>query len=194
MDQNIKLTTEYADSLPGQPPNIIEFGYGDSPFGTTLIAWANQHICRVAFCDQPTSDFENELRKFWPKTPIVKNNPGALDFAKQLFDKTSATRGFSLLVKGSQFQIKVWEALLQVKPGEVISYQALASLAGSPNASRAVGSAMAANKVAYLIPCHRVIRKNGDLGSYRWGRDKKAAMLQWEKRYDKGQHGGQVYL
>ena len=85
-----------------------------------------------------------------------------------------------VLVRGTTFQVKVWEALMSLSPGELTSYEALARRVGNPRAVRAVASANAANAVAYLIPCHRVIRKSGALGGYRWGLGRKLALLSWE--------------
>ncbi|MEK9951054.1 MAG: MGMT family protein, partial [Curvibacter sp.] len=82
--------------------------------------------------------------------------------------------------RGTPFQLKVWEALLRLPPGRRVSYTQLATLAGQPRAQRAVGSALAANTIAYLIPCHRVIRESGESGHYRWGDERKSAMLAWE--------------
>ncbi|MGV8933655.1 MAG: methylated-DNA--[protein]-cysteine S-methyltransferase, partial [Gallionellaceae bacterium] len=85
-----------------------------------------------------------------------------------------------VVLKGTNFQIKVWEALLRVKPGQLVSYGNLAGMAGYPNASRAVGTALAANTVGVLIPCHRVIRESGEMSCYRWGVNRKVALLAWE--------------
>ncbi|MDJ0806749.1 MAG: methylated-DNA--[protein]-cysteine S-methyltransferase, partial [Gammaproteobacteria bacterium] len=86
----------------------------------------------------------------------------------------------SVLLHGTNFQLKVWEALLQIGSSRIVSYSTLARMAGSPNAQRAVGSALAANRLAYLIPCHRVIRESGDVGEYRWGGQRKLAIQAWE--------------
>ncbi|CAN0604141.1 unnamed protein product, partial [Ectocarpus sp. 12 AP-2014] len=97
-----------------------------------------------------------------------------------LFKRPLERGRIHLLLRGTNFQIKVWEALLRVAPGQLASYQQLARLAEYPGASRAVGSAMARNRIAYLIPCHRVIRQTGDFGSYRWGVERKLAIHSWE--------------
>jgi AraC family transcriptional regulator of adaptative response/methylated-DNA-[protein]-cysteine methyltransferase len=98
----------------------------------------------------------------------------------QLFGQTPTGQSVSLLVKGTNFQVKVWEALLRTPMGHVTSYGDLAAASGSPGASRAVGTAMACNQLAVLIPCHRVIRENGVIGQYRWGSERKSALLLWE--------------
>jgi len=87
----------------------------------------------------------------------------------------------SLYVRGTDFQLQVWRALLEVPPGEITTYGRLAEAVGRPGAARAVGGAVAANPVAYLIPCHRVVRTSGELGGYRWGVERKRAMLEWER-------------
>jgi len=84
------------------------------------------------------------------------------------------------MLRGTNFQIKVWEALISVTPGEIVSYTQLATMAGTPKASRSVGTAIGKNNIALLIPCHRVIRETGEIGSYRWGSARKAALLAWE--------------
>jgi AraC family transcriptional regulator of adaptative response/methylated-DNA-[protein]-cysteine methyltransferase len=95
-----------------------------------------------------------------------------------------APQKLHLLLRGTNFQIKVWKALMNIGSSRVVSYSTLARLAGSPKAQRAVGGALAANRIGYLIPCHRVIRESGDVGVYRWGSDRKAMMLAWEKAVD----------
>jgi len=92
----------------------------------------------------------------------------------------SITRRAHLMLRGSNFQIKVWEALIRVAPGEIVSYTRLAHMAGTPKARRSVATAIGKNNLALLIPCHRVIRETGEIGNYRWGSDRKAALLAWE--------------
>ena len=98
----------------------------------------------------------------------------------QIFHRELKPGKLHLLLRGTNFQVKVWEALMRVPAGELISYQSLAKQAGNEKASRAVGSAMASNRIAYLIPCHRVIRSGGDWGNYRWGIERKIAIHGWE--------------
>lgn len=100
--------------------------------------------------------------------------------AHQLFSPAASSKPLTLLLKGTNFQIKVWEALLRIPPGQVVSYAAVAAAVGRPGASQAVGGAVGANAIGYLIPCHRVIQQHGGLGGYRWGETRKQALLGWE--------------
>jgi AraC family transcriptional regulator of adaptative response/methylated-DNA-[protein]-cysteine methyltransferase len=89
-------------------------------------------------------------------------------------------RPLSVLLRGTNFQIKVWEALMHISTGQLASYGDLAALAGAPQAARAVGTALAHNRIAVLVPCHRVIREGGQVGQYRWGSERKIALIAWE--------------
>ena len=98
-------------------------------------------------------------------------------------DNAATTHAFR-----SNFPFKVWEALLRIEPGQVLSYSQLARQAGNPRAARAIGSALAANTIGFLIPCHRVLRESGDIGEYRWGSERKAAMIAWEASHVSATH------
>jgi AraC family transcriptional regulator of adaptative response/methylated-DNA-[protein]-cysteine methyltransferase len=117
----------------------------------------------------------------WPHATWTHDDAGAARWLGQAFamdtPATDAAPPVRLLLRGTNFQVQVWKALLAVAPGEVVSYQALAARIGRPRAARAVGTAVAANTIACLIPCHRVIRESGDFGQYRWGPVRKAALL-----------------
>lgn len=103
----------------------------------------------------------------------------AVILAERIFNRSQPEK-FHLIIQGTIFQIKVWEALLNIGSSQLASYSTLAKLAGSPKAQRAVGSALAMNKIGFLIPCHRVIRGDGETGQYRWGSDRKLSMQAWE--------------
>ncbi|MES9863518.1 MAG: methylated-DNA--[protein]-cysteine S-methyltransferase [Candidatus Thiodiazotropha sp. LLP2] len=158
----------------------ISFGTADSPFGNSLIAWTDRGICALSFCDQSSSEQEKGLAQSWPEATISVNDRAARKLLKQIFYHKPEPGKLHLLLRGTNFQVKVWEALLNIGTSRIISYSSLAQMAGSPKAQRAVGSALAENQIGYLIPCHRVIRGNGDTGIYRWGNDRKLAMLAWE--------------
>ena len=176
---------------PGQYKNygqglFISFGTHPTPFGTCLIATTETGICHLSFLSG--SDHEDaieDLQKRWHQARITREQATTADLAQQIFQNRSNS-ALPLHINGTNFQIKVWQALLNVPIGNLISYQGLAELAGYPNASRAVGSAMARNPVAYLIPCHRVVRQSGLIGNYRWGNARKKAIIAWEsaKRLD----------
>ncbi|MES9851983.1 MAG: methylated-DNA--[protein]-cysteine S-methyltransferase [Candidatus Thiodiazotropha sp. L084R] len=158
----------------------ISYGIADSPFGDSLIAWTDRGICALSFCDQSCSEQEKGLAQTWPEATITCNAKAASKLLKQVFCNKPEPGKLHLLLRGTNFQVKVWEALLNIGTSRLISYSSLAQMAGSPKAQRAVGSALAENQIGYLIPCHRVIRGNGDTGIYRWGNDRKLAMLVWE--------------
>lgn len=165
--------------LKGEGLTIL-FGSASTPFGEALIGWTERGICYLAFHCQEMETYLQQLQKEWPKAEFLEASLEAAQLLGSIFSKPNLEKPLYLLLKGTNFQIKVWEALLKVGDGEVISYSQLADLAGSPKASRAVGSAMAANKIGFLIPCHRVIRESGELGHYRWGIERKTAMQAWE--------------
>lgn len=158
----------------------LGFGRAPTPFGPALIGWTPRGICHLAFCgDDPAAD-EARLAACWPAAERVGDDATAAQLAARIFPTDAEPGRLHLVLRGTNFQIKVWEALVGVEPSRVISYSQLAAMAGAPKAQRAVGSALAANTIGYLIPCHRVIRESGDPGNYRWGSNRKAAMLAWE--------------
>ncbi len=156
----------------------IRFGEAPTPFGNTLIAWTQRGICHLGFveCDAAAHAVIN-LKHDWPMATFVSDRKGALQLAAEIFKASPSARPLHLMLRGTNFQIKVWEALMSVAPGEIVSYSQLARMAGMPKASRSVGTAIGKNNIALLIPCHRVIRETGEIGGYRWGSDRKAALL-----------------
>lgn len=158
----------------------IGYGWGASPFGMALIAWTPHGVCHLGFHDEQELCFEDELTREWPKACLRRDEAQAGRLAAQIFSARPQPGALHLVLRGTNFQIKVWEALLRVGSGELISYSRLATLAGSPGASRAVGSALAGNRIGYLIPCHRVIRETGEPGQYRWGGERKLVIQGWE--------------
>jgi len=150
----------------------IRYGHGDSPFGICSVATTKRGICALAF-DNVTAA---ELRARWPGARLAADPAGARELLDRVFDNP-APGPFQLHLKASNFQFQVWRALLRVAPGTTISYGELADGIGRPGAARAVGQAVGSNPVAYLIPCHRVLRGDGEIGGYRWGPSRKAVML-----------------
>jgi len=159
----------------------IRYGVHESPFGPTLVAVTARGICGLHFVDR-VSDGAPRLRRDWPGAELRQDPAGTAPIAERIFRPLSsnAGRALALLVKGSNFQVKVWRALLELPFGSITTYGHIAERVGAPGAARAVGGAIGANPVAWLIPCHRVIRESGTLGGYRWGPDRKAVMLGWE--------------
>lgn len=161
----------------------ITYGFGLSPFGECLLASTDRGICHLGFVDGGgRARALDQLYRSWPKA-IFTERPGPIaSIRKAIFriDRKPGSKPFNLLLKGTNFQIKVWQALLNIPEGYVASYRDIASHIGNPGASRAVGRAVAVNPVAYLIPCHRVIAGSGKIHSYRWGSVRKKAIIGWE--------------
>ncbi len=156
----------------------IHYGLHDTPFGRALIAVTPRGICRLAFFDDKPDKLIKQLGRDWPLAGIKREDNKTRALIDQLF-KTGkpADKPLSLFVKGTNFQVNVWRALLGIEPGRLLSYQQLAQLINRPTAARAVGNAVGANPVAFIIPCHRVINASGVIGNYRWGPTRKRAMI-----------------
>ena len=140
-------------------------------------------VLRRTLSTPTTSGFTTalaELAAGWSQARLVEDRDVAAAFVTRAFAPAPDGRPIPLSVQGTNFQIRVWEALLRIPPGHVVSYHALARHLGKPTAARAVAGAVAANPVSFLIPCHRVIRQSGVVSGYRWGRVRKQAMLGWE--------------
>lgn len=161
----------------------IRWGIHPSPFGDALFALTDRGLCRLSFVGDDAAATIEELRTDWPGARLVEAPVASRALAGELRRRLRGApdRPLPLLLKGTPFQLKVWEALLSVPEGAVTSYQSLASAIGQPRATRAVGSAIAANPIALLIPCHRVLRATGQLGDYRWGPVRKRAVLALEQ-------------
>lgn len=158
----------------------IGFGCAPTPFGDALLGWTSKGVCFFEFYDGEYATKQSALQAQWPEAILKRNDAHALRLARQIFPAIPQPRKLHLVLRGTNFQLKVWEALLKVAPGQTVSYSRLACMIDAPNAQRAVGTALAANTLGYLIPCHRVIRETGETGHYRWGSHRKAAMLMWE--------------
>ncbi len=160
----------------------IEYGVGDTPFGKALVAATPRGICSFSFLDHSDSaESLRHLRAKWPGAVFRENRERANEIIAAMFGRQGKKdHPLSLHVAGTNFQVNVWKALLQIPPGAVASYSQIAAAVGHPGAARAVGSAIGANPVAFLIPCHRVIRQNGQLGGYHWGETRKQAIHAWE--------------
>ncbi len=163
----------------------IRFGAAPTPFGDWLVGEGPRGICHVAFFDENGLEAAvAQLRGEWPRASLVPDDGGgAQRLADSVFDDSDepgARDPLRIFVRATPFQLRVWRALIRIPAGALVSYRALAAHAGNPKASRAVGTAVSQNSVAYLIPCHRVIRETGVIGNYRWGQTRKRAMIAWE--------------
>lgn len=184
------LTVKLYGMTPGEIKTkgsalTIRYGVHATPFGPCVIATTPRGICALNFVEPGTIGRQlKDLRHAWPGVRLSKDQAGTAALVRRIFASTGRAHtsdiGLALAVRGTAFQIKVWEALLRIPSGRVTSYRDLARRVGRATASRAVGRAVARNPVAYLIPCHRVIRGTGVLGEYRWGPARKQALLGWE--------------
>jgi len=157
-------------------------GFADSPFGKCLIAKSPRGICHLSFVESEKTALA-ELQKDWPHSKLKRDDAGAAQLALEIFarpDDSHSRLALRAFVRGTPFQVRVWRALLQVQPGTLTSYGRLASAIEKPAAARAVGTAVGQNPLAYLIPCHRVIRETGVIGDYHWGQIRKRALIAWE--------------
>jgi AraC family transcriptional regulator of adaptative response/methylated-DNA-[protein]-cysteine methyltransferase len=160
---------------------MIRHGLANTPFGTAFMAETPRGLCRLVFVDGRGAGAELEnLRNAWPKARFERDDARAASLAAKIWSHESVV--LPLSVTGTNFQVQVWRALLELEPGQSVSYSALARKLGKPNAARAVGSAVGANPIAWVIPCHRVLREGGKLGGYRWGAARKQMIHRWEDR------------
>jgi AraC family transcriptional regulator of adaptative response/methylated-DNA-[protein]-cysteine methyltransferase len=158
----------------------VNYSFAESPFGNLVVASTSKGICYMAFNDDEDEAFKRLKDKF-PSAFFTRK----LDLVQQnalfIFQRDwSRLQEIKLHLKGTDFQLKVWEALLKIPMGQLAAYGTIADRLGVPGASRAVGTAIGNNPVAFLIPCHRVIRSSGDFGGYMWGSTRKAAIIGWE--------------
>lgn len=161
----------------------VRYGFHPTPFGECLIGVTARGVCHLAFVAPVTrAEALERLKQDWSCATLVPDQDATRAAAAKAFPPPGSTDrpALALHVKGTNFQLKVWRALLEIPPGQVTTYGDLAAKVGNPKASRAVGAAVGSNPVSYLIPCHRVIRSTGELGGYAWGPDRKRVMLALE--------------
>jgi AraC family transcriptional regulator of adaptative response/methylated-DNA-[protein]-cysteine methyltransferase len=162
----------------------IRWSVEPTPLGKAIFSATDRGLCGVSFVgDEGAGEIEDELRALWPEATLTRDRAAVRGYAEQLTARLSGEAGapLPLLLRGTDLQLKVWEALLQIPAGRVLAYSDVAKLAGAPRAVRAVASAVAANPVACLVPCHRVIHATGAFGQYHWGAARKAALLGLER-------------
>lgn len=173
---------------PGEYKNggaslTINYSFSDSPFGEILVASTARGICYLAFPDDGHDAF-SQLKHIFPKANyenrMDENQQKAIAFFSQDWTNTSLIK---LHVKGTDFQLKVWHALLNIPMGRLSTYNRVANMIGNPRANQAVGTAVGHNPVSYIIPCHRVIQSTGSLGQYHWGKSLKTAIIGWESSH-----------
>lgn len=161
----------------------IYYAYHDSPFGYALFAVTDRGICGLSFHDSiDDSGGLDYLRENWQNAELVKDSTRTQYYYDKIFSKgmIQSNNKIQILLKGTNFQLKVWDALLRIPAGKLCSYHDIAKMISLPNANQAVGNAIGANPVSYLIPCHRVIKNMGVIGNYHWGPIRKKAIIGWE--------------
>ena len=163
----------------------LRHGYAASPFGRIHAATSARGLAHLVFVDGSDSAALAQLKVRWPRATLDRDDQAIAELARQIFVERRGRVALSL--PGTNFQFKVWQALLQLGSRGPTSYSEIARAIGQPTASRAVGQAVGANPVAWLIPCHRVLRRDGGLGGYRWGVERKRAMLAWEHATSAGE-------
>jgi AraC family transcriptional regulator of adaptative response/methylated-DNA-[protein]-cysteine methyltransferase len=162
----------------------IDYGFHETPFGTALLGATDRGVCWLSFLnigDEPKVEMDH-MKEHWHNSVFHQDQELTKKIAEKIFghEDTKAQNKIHVLVKGTNFQVKVWEALLRLPVGTVTTYQDIAQRIKNPKAMQAVGSAVGSNHIAYLIPCHRVIRKDGILGEYRWTAARKKSIIGWE--------------
>jgi AraC family transcriptional regulator of adaptative response/methylated-DNA-[protein]-cysteine methyltransferase len=177
-------------SLEGVTPQLykkggeglqVHYGYHATPFGMCFLAASEKGICALSFVDETSERTEYEaFAAKWHFAQLQHNPQYTQQLVQQIFNPSHRLDKLHLLVQGTNFQLKVWEALLRIPAGALSTYEQIARSIGHPKAMRAVGSAIGDNPIAYLIPCHRIIRKEGKIGGYQWGTARKSAIIGWE--------------
>src|SRR5262245_13194578 len=166
----------------------LDMGYGfhPSPFGEALLIVTERGVAGLAFVDedkaQSREDVLADMKGRWPKAQFRAAPERTAPFARQIFNPGtwSKDRPVRLVMIGTDFEVRVWESLLQIPMGRAVSYHDIARHLGQPTASRAVGSAVGRNPISFVVPCHRVLRGDGSLGGYHWGLTRKRALIGWE--------------
>lgn len=159
---------------------VIEYGIHSSPFGLCMIANSAKGICALEFIDDNQQLIIDRFLLKWHEATVIQNQQNTHSTLMSVFsDKQQVVK---VLLSGSPFQIKVWEELIKIPGGTLVSYNYVANAIGMPSASRAAASAIGKNNIGYIIPCHRVIRSTGGMGGYKWGIERKKAIIGWEKQ------------
>lgn len=161
---------------PHHRPDTLRLGVGATPWGWALVAWHRDGVVHLALADDEARLWA-EWRADWPEQAFERDDAQAAQWLRPLLPQGTPANPVPVVLRGTPFQQQVWQALLHVPLGETLTYTALAQRIGRPTAARAVGSAVAANRIAVLVPCHRVVPQQGGVGGYRWGVPRKVALL-----------------
>ena len=163
----------------------ITYGFGETPFGEALIGFTDKGICYLGFIDDNKTEIFNRFNELWENANLVHNEIAANEYLENIFVKN---KKYNLFVKGTNLQVNVWKALLNLPNGVVATYQDIANYLDKPKAVRAIASAIGRNHVGYLIPCHRVIAKSGAMSGYRWGIERKKILIAYESVKENNQN------
>lgn len=155
----------------------ITYGFGQTPFGEALIGFTDKGICYLGFIDNNKKEIFQRFNELWENANLIFDEKLACEYLENIFVKNQK---YPLLVKGTNLQINVWKALLNLPNGIVATYSDIANYLDKPKAVRAIASAIGRNHIGYLIPCHRVIAKSGAMSGYRWGIERKKILIAYE--------------
>ena len=161
----------------------MSYGFHPSPFGTALVMTTERGLAGLAFADPGEEQAAlADMRSRWPMANIVEDCAGTAPLAARVFDPSlwRANRPLRIVLIGTDFEVRVWETLLEIPLGRAMTYSAIAAKLGASKATRAVGAAVGKNPLSFVVPCHRVLGKSGDITGYHWGLTRKRAMLGWE--------------
>ncbi|MDP1909273.1 MAG: bifunctional helix-turn-helix domain-containing protein/methylated-DNA--[protein]-cysteine S-methyltransferase [Hyphomicrobium sp.] len=161
----------------------LRYGFHPSPFGTAIVIASGRGLAGLAFADPGEEPVAlADMQRRWPRATYVEDRAGTAALAQRVFDTTlwKPEQPLRVVLIGTDFEVRVWEKLLTIPMGKLTTYSDLAAKSGSPKAARAVGAAVGKNPICFVVPCHRVIGKNGDITGYHWGLTRKRAMLGWE--------------
>ncbi len=156
----------------------ITYGYGYTPFGNALIATTKRGVCFLGFYDKSSNAVDKRFKEIWANANLINDNEKAFEILNNIFMKKD--KKFNLYVKGTNFQINVWKALINIPNGSITTYQDVAKYINNAKAVRAVANAIGSNPIGYLIPCHRVLGKSGAITGYRWGIERKQVLVAYE--------------
>ena len=162
---------------------VLTYGFHDSPFGTALVMATPRGLCGLAFADHGEEAAAlADMRARWPRAYVVEDQAGTAPLAARVFSPAAwrPERPLRVVLIGTDFEVRVWETLLAIPLGRAATYSGIAAKLGRPSAARAVGAAVGKNPLSFVVPCHRVLGRSGDLCGYHWGLTRKRAMLGWE--------------
>lgn len=179
------LMVEHGAVAPGEYKRgdfEIRYGIHATPFGSCVIGITKRGVCALSFLPKAADRSARQIIfAEWPQAALIRDDIKTGAVIRKLFSGIKQRKAVPLVIRGTNFQIQVWQALLAIPAGRIVSYADIAKHIGKPRAVRAVGTAIGLNRIAYLIPCHRVLTSRGALGGYRWGIKRKDALLAWEQ-------------